>query len=194
MISSSLGGPAWSFLERKLLGSCSEGNTRSPAKEDTLSTPRTIQGAWTQVTHKPMYVPRCMLTEAREAPDRPRGGITYDLLQQCWVWSTGGRRRCLETRRSALSRPSCAPPLLNSSTSCTVNNGNPNARTRALTPRVNACGGVLTVKSACSSAAVVTSNKVRTEQTITENSVRRLIQRLRSIGTASSRTRKIRER
>ena len=75
-----------------------------------------------------------------------------------------------------------------------VNNGNPNARTRALTPRVNACGCVLTVKSACSATAVVTSNKVRTEQTITENSVRRLIQRLRSIGTASSRTRKIRER
>ena len=75
-----------------------------------------------------------------------------------------------------------------------VNNGNPNARTRALTPRVNACGCVLTVKSACSLTAVVTSNKVSTEQTITENSVRRLIQRLRSIGTASSRTRKIRER
>ena len=75
-----------------------------------------------------------------------------------------------------------------------VNNGNPNTRTRALTPRDNVCGCVLTVKSACSSTAVVTSKKVRAEQTITENSVRRLIQRLRSIGTASSRTRKIRER
>ena len=75
-----------------------------------------------------------------------------------------------------------------------VNNGNPNARTRALTPRVNACGCVLTVKSTCLLTAVVTSNKVSTEQTITENSVRRLIRRLHSIGTASSCTRKIRER
>ena len=73
-----------------------------------------------------------------------------------------------------------------------VNNGNPNARARALTPRGNARACALMVKRACALTAVVTSIKVNTKPTITENSVRRLIRRLHSVGTTSSRTRTVR--
>ena len=66
------------------------------------------------------------------------------------------------------------------------------AHARALTLGVNARVRALAGKSACALTAVVTSNKASTEPTITENSVRRLIRRLHSIGTASSCTRTIR--